>query len=406
MSILKCIFSLALVALAIAPTAMSQGCGPIESSALRALLKDTKLAREHPDEFNWKVFALISYPVKSKPFVANNHQTLLPNNVLWETWADDDYTFPSSPNPKIRRTWCGRNSTIQLSPDPLAKFFEKRLLEVDARLSDVDTIGGGFQNATGPDAFGGEEVRRNKTAFTFIAGHNLWYQEGLARSGFDAQGKMRKAPLNFPKGSIEIKAVWKTIFESQKGTYHWNYGQNGQLYGLLSLHIITKTLDKWTWATWEHVDNLRRCDEIGCSDSYGSQPAIVPSAEALGHAYPPGNLTPNVLKLFRDAGVKPEWQNYRLKGSQVDPMNKRYLGNTQMEGSYLPTASCISCHARASVRCNGQTDVQLGLNADKTGPNGSLDTLPSDQYPTDFVWAFFLAKPVNPNRKSCLPTTP
>jgi hypothetical protein len=393
---LGCILALALAVTALVPIAFGQECGPGEGAALRAILKDKKLAQENPDEFNWRVLALISTPVKSRPFVASNHQTLTPNNVLWETWADDAYTFPRHPDTHRRPTWCGRNSNIELQPDPLMKFFVERPVE-------HELIGGGFQDATAPPDSSGEEVRRNKDSFQFIMNNGLWYQEGLAKAGFDAQGKRRKTTLKFPGGSIEIKAFWMTISDSQKGSYHWNYGHNGKLYGLHSLHIITKTLDHWTWATWEHIDNVPRCDVIGCFDSFGSIPHVVPSGEVPAQGYPPGQLTPELLKVLRHAGVRPEWQNYRLKGSQVDPLNRQLLGNSIMEGKYLSTGSCISCHSRASIRCTGQADSQLGFNPDHTGPNGVLEQLPADEYATGFVWAFFLAKPVNPNSVSCQP---
>jgi hypothetical protein len=395
---LASILVFAWTATAVIPAAFAQGCGPGEGAALRALLKNRTLAQQNPDEFNWRMLALISTPVTSEPFVASNRQTLTHNNVLWETWADDAYTFPSNPDPKKKPSWCGRNSTIQLAPDPLINLLAERPAE-------DPLIGGGFQNATTPPNISGEEVRRNKVAFQFIMDNDLWYQEGLAKAGFDAQGKRRETTLAFPDGSIEIKAFWMKISEAQKSSFHWNYGQNGNLYGLLSLHIITRTLDHWTWATWEHIDNIRRCDVIGCFDSYGSTPHVVPLGEMPLHSYPPGQLTPELLTVLGDAGVRPEWQNYRLKGSQVDPLNRRLLGNSMMEGNYLSTGSCISCHSRASIRCNGQADSQLGLNPDHTGPNGALEQLPADEYATGFVWAFFLAKPVNPNGVSCKPAT-
>ncbi|MCH8874436.1 hypothetical protein IH824_17020 [candidate division KSB1 bacterium] len=103
------------------------------------------------------------------------------------------------------------------------------------------------------------------------------------------------------------------------------------------------------------------------------------------------------------------------------------LGNSVTEEGFVPTASCMTCHARAAV--NGQ-----GLNAFPFF--GNKKTLPLEQIPqigsstetlvtyngspdpnwfytftnrggelvnlqTDFVWAIpFKAHPANPKRKS------
>ena len=66
-------------------------------------------------------------------------------------------------------------------------------------------------------------------------------------------------------------------------------------------------------------------------------------------------------KLFEEFGYQGEWadqyKNYRLKGSQVDftdgPGRSLLLGNSVTESGFVPSASCITCHARASVNASG-----------------------------------------------------
>jgi hypothetical protein len=59
-----------------------------------------------------------------------------------------------------------------------------------------------------------------------------------------------------------------------------------------------------------------------------------------------------------DKGYPPEvegtvWQYYRLRGTQVDFVTSvgrpTILGNTQIEGSFQETSSCIACRARATI---------------------------------------------------------
>ena len=81
-----------------------------------------------------------------------------------------------------------------------------------------------------------------------------------------------------------------------------------RLFGLTALHITTKDLPNWFWATFESVYNPGRCDYMGCSDCFGTMPAFVPSnicpptgtcpPTAVGQIYPPGTMTPGLDALF------------------------------------------------------------------------------------------------------------
>ena len=47
------------------------------------------------------------------------------------------------------------------------------------------------------------------------------------------------------------------------------------------------------------------------------------------------------------------WENYRLRGTQVDFVDSTgkptLLANSHIESDFQTTASCISCHARATI---------------------------------------------------------
>ncbi len=158
---------------------------------------------------------------------------------------------------------------------------------------------------------GGEEVRRNRASFDYIIGNGLWYKAGLATAY-----NTRTTPVTFPVNAIEVKAEWKKIPKDSMSYYHWNYDSSGNLYGLVALHIMTKAIPNWTWATWEWVGNPGRCDYLGCHDLFGAIPANVNPNATLNQGYAADSLTPALIKLFKDNGIGDEWKNYRLKGSQ------------------------------------------------------------------------------------------
>jgi hypothetical protein len=128
------------------------------------------------------------------------------------------------------------------------------------------------------------------------------------------------------------------------------------------MHVLTKDLPNWFWCTFEHVDNPGRGDFIGIHDSFGADPAHVPSrTDKAGSKYPPEAIKPALNKLFDEYGYRGEWAEqyryYRLKGSQVDFTDGTgrplLLGNSVTEGGFVPTASCMTCHARAAVNSSG-----------------------------------------------------
>ena len=280
---------------------------------------------------------------------------------------------------------------------------------------------------------------RNKAAFEYIVKNELWYTEGL-RDAFTI-GK----PIVFPTDAIEIKANWVPITAAQKSRYHWNFDTNGKLYGLVALHISSKVLPNWFWATFEWVDNPGRSDYIGSRDQFGVayprtnprpgepyDPRVQnPFDGGTGKIYPPGKVTDALLKLFSDAGFSKEWTaewtNYRLKGSQVDFADATgvpiLLGNSVTEAGFVPSASCITCHARATINAQGVLSPQAGFKSTPLSPvlpglAGVSVPVPNESYngypkpswfwqitdaqatlqnlQVDFVWSFRHAKSLNP----------
>jgi hypothetical protein len=189
-----------------------------------------------------------------------------------------------------------------------------------------------------PNSLDGEEVRMNYDTFRYILDNELWNQSG--QLAFLKSGQA----FAFPKSSIEIKARWKKIQDADRARYHWNQDAGGNTYGLVGLHIETKEIPNWFWATFEHKDNPGRCLVNGCSQ-YGLDG---------------GNLGTEIREILIHAGLPQYWENYRLTGSQtdfVDSTGRRIrLGNSSIEGSDpvpMEKSSCITCHAEARLLAGG-----------------------------------------------------
>jgi hypothetical protein len=324
------------------------------------------------------------------------------NNVLWETWATDPCTFPDKPDPSNPPTWDGCADVKDLHTSSQLSQASDETEQAGALPCDETQI-----DPTDPHS-NCEEVHRNQPAFDFIIRNKLWYTEGLAeafKSGMNVQ---------FPIQAIEVKANWIPLPPgADKTQYHWNYDQKGDVWVLVGMHIMSKAVPNWTWATWEWEGNPGRCDYLGCDDSFGVNPPNVDSnPQPTPQPYPPGELTSELLSLFQKYNLSPEWQHYRLKGSQtnfIDATGRTtLLGNSYTEAGFVQTSSCIGCHGSAAANAQGLTKFSFAV-----GPPPAPDTLRSyhgvpdpawfydpesekvTAIPLDFVWAFFKAKSAN-----------
>lgn len=387
-------------------------------AAAQEPLPDTRVALEEPDRFNWLVFLELckKAPADLQTTVTPSPQgpAVQTNNALWETWATDGDTFPQHPDPTHPPTWRGRLITklfvthgggasgLERMRAHRAHLRVRSAAPAESEDPNLVVVGVG-SNGSGT----AEEVRRNQVAFDYIVDHQLYYTEGLAQAWHDrvdAKGYLTGSPVSFPRDAIEIKADWASFAQNPeltKENCHWNYDETGQLWGLIGLHIMTKALPNWTWATFEWVDNptkswekvgaVGRSDWIGTTDTFGysypdgqghygsfQAPVFLDpnfNLQPSKQKYPPGKISPALEALFNcwccDDAWRQQWQHYRLKGSQVDFVDTHgrptLLGNSSTEAEVLFTdngirnsdltrSSCITCHAGASTTSTGGTD--------------------------------------------------
>jgi hypothetical protein len=317
---------------------------------------DPDPAMNNPDKIAWQLFIQVNSRAGG-------------SNAVFETFASDTDTFQPTP---------------QFPTGPTALTLHPPILETTAR--DAALKSGVLLPAIPPDpnATGGEETRRNRAAFDFIVNNNLFKVSGLQA----AFGKT----LAFPVDAIEVKANWIAVQNIPQFTnnqisvaqvpqfYHVNTDKDGNKWALVAMHVISKMVPNWTWATFENRFNPARCDIIGCRDSFGAQTAVVPPQPTRRRGYPDCTKTAALSTMLSGADIEPVYANYCLKGSQTDFVDNSgldiRLGNSVTEDGFVPTSSCMTCHGRANFDKNGQTTSSAGfINPNVSPPIAPLGAL-------------------------------
>jgi hypothetical protein len=343
--------------------------------------QDTFMSLFESDRYAWRLFVALNWPGDVTKKEADSAKKLgADGSVAWETWRSVN---PLAPDTVFRTDgadpgpWLG---TIGPVVSEERQRFERVLSRDDASLA----ISRRRLKAAPPspsfEGGGGDEVRMNLGSYTFVRTNNLYNVEGQIQH-FTA-GEVN---LNFPPNAKLVKASWRTIDVSDKPRYHWAEitRANGtkEVFGLSALHVLTKDLPNWFWATFEHIDA-----KPGWQN---------PSVDKFACPSPPHNCeqVPPNLGL---QGTK--WENYRLRGSQVDFITSMgmptVLANSQLEA--IQNSSCMTCHAMASI--NGQGG-NFGFQFIKGSPQPVWFQNSSGQrvfMQQDFVWSLTRASRVNP----------
>jgi hypothetical protein len=160
-----------------------------------------------------------------------------------------------------------------------------------------------------------EEVRLNGATEDYIAGNVFWKRAG------QQEAALAGADIEFPPTSVEIKADWIQLSTIGLDCSHLPLTPtqsvhietiSGNCFALAGMHLISKLLNNWIWATFEpqnRTTNPNRCEVLGCTDFFGSKPPRTNGANA--------ELTARLSKLMAAANLAPEWKNYRLDGVQI-----------------------------------------------------------------------------------------
>jgi hypothetical protein len=367
---------------------------------------DPRAAASRSDEYAWRLFVALNWPADPGARAADPNASLGEQRpVVWETWQHTGEIFlddGSDPGPWVSHAAAPpiadprRFETFSLKDLPQARHIvHGRMVPLLDPISSARRL---------------TEVRFNRDAYEYIRAQELY--------NLDGQLKLlrERRPPRFPFGSTEVKARWRPIRPEQRGRY---YSLRLRLpdgttrwYGLTALHIVTKDLPNWFWATFEQVDNPT------LSDSDGWQ---LPSADryACGGGRTDCNRAPAGIGL--DATV---WRYYRLRGTltrfvdaQGSPLR---LANSELEAGMQSTSSCMTCHARASIGLLEDAPARLPVFASGTATSATVSSAsaPADRrgylglprpdwfegvgaygaararfVPLDFVWSLSQAQP-------------
>jgi len=315
--------------------------------------------------------------------------------VVWENWIEQSQLYPASAGGVAA---LNARPAKRLHGSILARALSGRLRGLRALLSpstDCGPMRGPPSNVI-KNAIICEEARLNPDAATFVTGNN--YQ---VRSG-QTSAAQKGTDIEFPKAAIEVKVDWIPGTDFKPAFTCSNPPQGvhvedieGTCYAMAGMHISSKLVNNWIWATFEPqsmLTNPLRCITFGsCNDPWGSNPATS-SGGANGFTA----LTPALQSLMTQANLAPEFLNYRLDGVQTDFTTVNgaptLLGNSVIEGENVGmkknTASCITCHSESAIQKTG-TDNIRNLT-DKVGPQFKV---PPGWIARDFVWSMALACP-------------
>jgi hypothetical protein len=249
-----------------------------------ALLACALIQAAASDAEAWRIFALLDPPGTDQP-------------AAWESWpsaADTLRKDGADPGPRPALAHPGTERFELITP---ADFPNLRHIVGGRMVPVTDPLGEAKQLV---------EVRLNALSYDFIRTRQLYTVAGQRRAL--AQGK-----LEFPTGSIQLKAAWRPITAAQRPRYHTLTLRladgSTRLYGLAALNIAAKTREGWLWASFEH------------SDAAGPR-------------------------------------HYRLRGTQTTYLDADYrpvrLGNAVLEARLGNSASCMTCHARATLSVDGE----------------------------------------------------
>ncbi len=334
-----------------------------------------------------------------------------------------------------------------------------------------------------------EIVYHNKPFFNYSVENNLYHSNGLVdvykHEQYQAQQQAPYRPLGQSVSYPQAAVMFKVDFVSEQAMKELGYisdhdnnpdtPMNNAEYPYITMEIespgttdtkthylvavtgASKALPNWHWFAFEHVNNIGRCDYIGCNDSFGFQHSVTVNTadgnetEVMSHYIPPkqittelndtlfvrnekyasADMTPQLAKLFKEMKVgqgkvthankkhpmpkvsSGAWQNYRLKGTQVNFYNNDgspvIMGASVTEGGFVNTASCMSCHVQAGANAQGPNGDTVGgtmnLSLDGIGKvtNGAPvravffqpGTVQLNTARSDFVWGVLNANPLS-----------
>lgn len=398
------IASCAVIAISLSASACKKPSGDSDAVAVASGAPST-------DQQAWQQFVVAVSPSSTS------------GKVTYETWASDQdiyvapCTSPGNPAGCGVPTWPTGAALDAPKPLTASRLSLSHHGEAPKGQFGVEAIGpaqgcvvptksiqpGGAAANSGFPATGcvGEEVRRDRPSFDYLVKNGLWSTAGLAK--FYAT----KVPVAFPNNSLQIKADWipvatlATWLNRPQSFITQNFytanaiatkGGPSVAYAMTSMHLSVKTaaFPEWIWANFENAYTPGRCDQTGCSDSFGATNPKVAAGKPWSQ-YGVCNKPTALLNMMTSAKVAAVFGNYCLTGTQTTygtASQPTLLGSPIIEplNANVPmnASSCISCHAGASFNAKGQPNFNIGGVGPQKPPAGYTGY--------DFMWGLLAAQ--------------
>lgn len=190
--------------------------------------------------------------------------------------------------------------------------------------------------------------------------------------GQQTYGNTRGMAINFPGtgmneirrdlDSVEMKFDWAPVTSFSNPTFACPDPTNhlytetidGTCYALVGIHITSKSMIRWLWATFEpnsEITNPNRCDPKlygACLDTWGTT-----SSQPYGKGQT-AQQSPELRQAMAAVHLNPAFNNYFLTGVQAEFVSEgkpTMLGNSFVEfnqGVPPGKSSCITCHQYAA----------------------------------------------------------
>jgi hypothetical protein len=359
---------------------------------------DAHQAATNSDEYAWGLFVALNWPADLRRRTADPGARFGADRpVVWETWQNASHVYRDDgrdPGP-----W-----SAAVPPSMIANEDRFETISLTSLPNARHVVAGKMVPLVDPvaDAKRLTEIRMNKTAFDYIRARELYNLDGQLRAVAGGAG------VHFPFGSTEIKAKWRPIGAAEQARYHTVAVRladgSTRLYGLTALHVVSKDLPQWFWATFEHIDNASLADGEGWQ---------LPSRDRFACRGEGADCNRAPRGIGLEGTV---WRYYRLRGTLtrfVDAADQPLrLANSELEAGLQKSSSCITCHSRSSVGVVAGAPTRLPIFEVSQGGGAPQDVLERRGYvgrprtewfegsagqplfrQLDFVWSLSKAQP-------------
>jgi len=192
-----------------------------------------------PEQTAWQLFVAATCPVNSDKYPY----------VIWENWIEQDQLY----NPQGQAEAFVQGVRPRFHMSPLARIMRERLAK-RAPKAEVILPQAANENCNSQTWSGRticEEARLNSDAQNYVTSNGLTTLNGQVQ--FISAGKT----FQFTPPSIEIKADWVQLPSCNNPPANVHVETiNNVCYALGGVHLISKLIDKWIWATFEPQNSL------------------------------------------------------------------------------------------------------------------------------------------------------